>query len=499
MPSIELIRPLELSPTGGSELTIENRGSATVYYGRTSTVGPSNNIGTLKENEKLVLTKGFVWVVAESTNEELGPERKQLPVILDLREKEIEPAGGGGITVKEVEKIVKELAIGGGVKLGKPFEPEVAFKSKTAYEASAEHDTVVYLTVEKEDEWKFSVDGVEVQRDKEELGPSGALSPVVTLLVPAGARWEANNGVGTETLTKVVYQFIELTTGTLVPISAYKTGEEKLPGEPFTPSTLNATMVTVVVRFERGPGVTEVLVNGEPAGLIEVAEVFSSTAAALTVLCQAADVITLNVGEETLVQDYVCYYRELASVTLPSQSDGNWQPSDFGLKAWTDLVDVGTRKGGLPALASGEVFAQAMRIATPMTVSQIAVCQVGFAELLEPINRLGLYDANGNLLGKTADLTAAFEEGVPEESEDTMRFFNLEVPVTLGAGRAWIALILHLGEGARPPSWAGWELGEENFDPLPARLRRCDTEQADLPAKLTFGARALKGSWLGLV
>jgi hypothetical protein len=75
MPQIELIRPLELGPTGTSELTITNQGSHNVYYGRTATVSVSNKIGTLNVGESLVLTSGSVWVVAEQT-----------PVILDLRE-----------------------------------------------------------------------------------------------------------------------------------------------------------------------------------------------------------------------------------------------------------------------------------------------------------------------------------------------------------------------------------------------------------------------------
>ncbi len=322
MPQIELIRPLELSPTGGSELTIENRGSATVYYGRSSTVGPTNNIGTLKENEKLVLTKGFVWVVAESTNEELGSSRKQLPVILDLREKEIEPAGGGGITVKEVEKIVKELAIGGGVKLGKPFEPEGTFKAKHAYEPSSEHDAIVYLSLEQEDEWKVSVDGVEVQHEKSELNSANVV-PVITVLVPAGSSWSVDSTVGEGTIPRVVYQFIELTTGTLVPIGQYITGPEKAPNESFTPSTLNATIVTVVLEFFDLTSSFEmsVNVNGESAATFEPASNIPPNGMAVTVLCAPGDVISLTMAEEeSEVQKYTCYYRELASATLPSQS-----------------------------------------------------------------------------------------------------------------------------------------------------------------------------------
>ncbi|HXJ92612.1 MAG TPA: hypothetical protein VMT20_06985 [Terriglobia bacterium] len=90
MPTIEVIRPLRLSPTGGTELTIVNRTTTNVYYGLTPTVNKVNKIGTLNLNESLTLTKGFVWVVAESTSEQLGGKRFQQPAILDLHEEEIE-------------------------------------------------------------------------------------------------------------------------------------------------------------------------------------------------------------------------------------------------------------------------------------------------------------------------------------------------------------------------------------------------------------------------
>jgi hypothetical protein len=81
VPSIELIRPLELSPTGGNELTIVNRGSHAAYYGQTSTVSATNKTGTLNVGESLTLTSGVVWFVAEKT-----------PVILETRESPIVPA-----------------------------------------------------------------------------------------------------------------------------------------------------------------------------------------------------------------------------------------------------------------------------------------------------------------------------------------------------------------------------------------------------------------------
>ena len=82
MPQVEVIRPLKLSPTGGQLLTIENRGSGNLYYGRDANVSVSNRVGTLVEGETLTLTRGFVWVV----NEPAEGQTVQKPVIVDLRE-----------------------------------------------------------------------------------------------------------------------------------------------------------------------------------------------------------------------------------------------------------------------------------------------------------------------------------------------------------------------------------------------------------------------------
>jgi hypothetical protein len=75
MPQVELIRPLKVGPTGGSELTITNLGSHNAYYGTSPTVSSTNKTGNLAPNESLTLTTGTVWLVAETT-----------PVILNLRE-----------------------------------------------------------------------------------------------------------------------------------------------------------------------------------------------------------------------------------------------------------------------------------------------------------------------------------------------------------------------------------------------------------------------------
>jgi hypothetical protein len=75
MPQVELIRPIEVGPTGGSELTISNLGSQNAFYGTSATVSSTNKTGTLSVGESLTLAKGTVWLVAETT-----------PVILNLRE-----------------------------------------------------------------------------------------------------------------------------------------------------------------------------------------------------------------------------------------------------------------------------------------------------------------------------------------------------------------------------------------------------------------------------
>jgi hypothetical protein len=75
MPQVELVRPIEVGPTGGSELTVTNLGSQNAFYGTSATVSSTNKTGTLAIGESLTLTKGAVWLVAEKT-----------PVILNLRE-----------------------------------------------------------------------------------------------------------------------------------------------------------------------------------------------------------------------------------------------------------------------------------------------------------------------------------------------------------------------------------------------------------------------------
>ncbi len=82
MPGIEVIRPLKISPTGGTELAAGNRGSNNILYGRTSRVGTEDTIGTLFPGEVLFIReKSFVWVI----NERLPGNIVQQPAILDLR------------------------------------------------------------------------------------------------------------------------------------------------------------------------------------------------------------------------------------------------------------------------------------------------------------------------------------------------------------------------------------------------------------------------------
>ncbi len=80
MPQIEVIRPLRLNPTGGTELVAGNRGSNNVFYGLTSLVSAENKIGTLLPGEALYLTKGFVWVIGEK----VAGAKLQQPAIMDL-------------------------------------------------------------------------------------------------------------------------------------------------------------------------------------------------------------------------------------------------------------------------------------------------------------------------------------------------------------------------------------------------------------------------------
>ncbi len=96
MPQIEVIRPLKLQPTGGEELTVANRGSNTIFYGRTSLVSATNNIGELHPGEAITIGYGFfVWVVNKPAVEGV----LQQPAIVDLRESGIrisEETGASG-------------------------------------------------------------------------------------------------------------------------------------------------------------------------------------------------------------------------------------------------------------------------------------------------------------------------------------------------------------------------------------------------------------------
>ncbi len=83
MPQIEVIRPLKLQPTGGQELVAANRGSNTIFYGRTSLVSATDKIGELHPGEAITIRYGFfVWVV----NEQAVSGVLQQPAIVDLRE-----------------------------------------------------------------------------------------------------------------------------------------------------------------------------------------------------------------------------------------------------------------------------------------------------------------------------------------------------------------------------------------------------------------------------
>ncbi len=104
MPQIELIRPLRLSPAGGSELTIVNRGTGTVFYGQEPTVSSTNKTGSIAEAASLTLKSGYVWVVAEKS----AAGEKQQSVILDLREKQIAASGGTGESYAAGEGLAEE-------------------------------------------------------------------------------------------------------------------------------------------------------------------------------------------------------------------------------------------------------------------------------------------------------------------------------------------------------------------------------------------------------
>jgi hypothetical protein len=75
MPQVDSIRPLEVSPLGGTEtLTVVNRGSESVFYGEDAQVSATKKTGTLASGENLSITRQ-TWFIA-----------KARPSILDVRQ-----------------------------------------------------------------------------------------------------------------------------------------------------------------------------------------------------------------------------------------------------------------------------------------------------------------------------------------------------------------------------------------------------------------------------
>jgi hypothetical protein len=89
MAQVELVRPLEVSAPGTSELKISNRGSNSIYYGDNAQVSSTNKTGTLGVGESLTITRSTVWLKAEA-----------VPAIVDFEEKETGGVGSGSISVE---------------------------------------------------------------------------------------------------------------------------------------------------------------------------------------------------------------------------------------------------------------------------------------------------------------------------------------------------------------------------------------------------------------
>jgi len=123
------------------------------------------------------------------------------------------------------------------------------------------------------------------------------------------------------------------------------------------------------------------------------------------------------------------------AVSLMNSQDYHHTPQDYGFQVWSDPVSQINGYSTLPF--SGEAFGRQVRIMSPLTISTVVIWILeSVSTLTTGENFLGVYNASGNLLGSTGDMTSAIEAGGIIEG-------TLTSPVDLAEGYAFLAVVMN--------------------------------------------------------
>ncbi|MEU1781232.1 phage tail protein [Streptomyces abikoensis] len=178
----------------------------------------------------------------------------------------------------------------------------------------------------------------------------------------------------------------------------------------------------------------------------------------------------------------------------------DWVPADLGFIAWTFDPGLGDGKGGMnPTVpgdipASGRIYYNAVIVRSAVSVKEIAFHTLGYSGAsggIAPGSFAGIYDAAGNRIAQTADLSMVYQE--VHDAGGSTSFLPLTAPVTLQPGIHVIALLINYSNSANAPRImtgnGGYDvpgrLGRPGTTPRTALSR--NTTNTSLPASLNWG------------
>lgn len=167
------------------------------------------------------------------------------------------------------------------------------------------------------------------------------------------------------------------------------------------------------------------------------------------------------------------------------ENDRGFGPSDLGFIAWS--FDPGATIAGQSGLTAGTVHMFRLDIKQQTTITNIVIgIQTAGSGLTAGQNFAGIYDASGNRLRTTADMTTSW-------SSIGLMAMPLTSPLAVNPGSYHVAL---LANGATPPSLSRGA-GATTVGPVmnagttvtDARWANDGTLQTSLPATITMSSR----------
>lgn len=171
------------------------------------------------------------------------------------------------------------------------------------------------------------------------------------------------------------------------------------------------------------------------------------------------------------------------STNNAANATGDWTPEDNGMIAWSSDSYLAS---GSTAVTSGQITLVQVSIKKPSTISRVHVGRSADGSGLTGAF-LGIYDISGNLIGQTADQSAAWSTGGA-----TPQSADLLVQAPVPAGKYWIAILV---TGTTPPTFlrgatGGGQLTNQRTTSATRRLATFGAGLTALPATITPTAMA---------